>query len=62
MTVAIEAREVTEHLNLGDRERPPRRGDDVVALAGVDLQADRSARREDSRRVVEELPDEVESI
>ena len=60
--VAVEASEVMKHLNLRPRERTPCQIDDFVALAGVDLQADGSAGREDAWSVGEELTDEIESI
>jgi len=60
--VTIEPREVTHHLNLGPRERSARQVDDVVTLARVDLQTNRAAWSEDSRRIGKERPDEIESI
>ena len=60
--VAIEPGEVFEHLDVGCWECALGQVDDFVALARVDLQTDRAARREDAWCVGEKLADEVETI
>ena len=60
--MAIEPGKVFEHLDVGCWECSLGQVDDFVALAGVDLQTDRAARREDTWCVGEKLTDEVETV
>ena len=60
--VTVEPGEVRQHVDLRLWKGLPGQIDDVVALAGVNLQADRSARCEDAWCVGKELTDEIESV
>ena len=60
--VAIAPGEVRKDVYVRCWERAPCQVDDVVALAGADLQANRSAGCEDAWCVGKELTNKVESV